>query len=131
MADELAPEDQEVDETRQLKEAVARLGASLREESERLKQDPVADLPIPAAPRTRADPRLDVLAEQLATLVELEQTSAQRADLEAELGRRRDEESRLRDEETKRLANRALIVALIAAAVAVVAVIAAAGSALT
>src|SRR3954452_14532063 len=116
MADEEVPEDQDVEEARRLKEAVARLGASLREESERLNQDTNADLPIAAAPRTRPDPRLDALADPLATLVELQETTLQRIDLEADLARKR-------DEETRQLANRALMVAVLAAVAGIVALI--------
>ncbi len=68
MPDKLAPQDPEVEEARQLKDAVARLGASLREESERLKQDEAPALPIPAAPRERPDPRIDALTGQVAAL---------------------------------------------------------------
>jgi hypothetical protein len=118
MADELAPEDQEVDETRQLKEAVARLGASLREESERLKDDTSAELPIPAAPRQRADPRLDEHAAQLASLVAVQQQVAERLEAQAGLDRER-------HEELQRLGGQARMTALVAAVIAVLALVAA------
>src|SRR5947209_17811726 len=118
MADELAPEDQEVDETRQLKEAVARLGASLREESERLKADTSAELPIPAAPRQRADPRLDEHAAQLASLVAVQQQVAERLEAQAGLDRER-------HEELQRLGGQARMTALVAAVIAVLALVAA------
>jgi hypothetical protein len=116
MADQQTPDAQDLEEARRLKDAVARLGASLREESERLHQDPVADLPIAAAPRARSDPRIDVLTEQVATLVELERASAERSALQGDL-------ARARDEETRRLVGRALAVAVTAAVLAIVAVV--------
>jgi hypothetical protein len=116
MADERAPEDQEVDETRQLKEAVARLGASLREESERLKDDTSAELPIPAAPRQRVDPRLEEHTAQLASLVDVQQQVAERLEAQAGIDLQR-------HEELQRLATRAQASALVAAIIAVVALI--------
>jgi|tagenome__1003787_1003787.scaffolds.fasta_scaffold16915687_1 hypothetical protein len=116
MADELAPEDQEVDETRQLKEAVARLGASLREESERLKDDTSGELPIPAAPRQRADPRIEEHAAQLASLVEVQQQVAERLEAQAGIDRER-------HEELQQLATRARAAAVVAAIIAVVALV--------
>src|SRR4051794_25834880 len=86
MPDERAPDDQTVEESRQLKEAVARLGASLREESERLKADEVPELPIPAAPRDRPDPRVDTLTDQVTTLVGLQEAAARQAEEDAATG---------------------------------------------
>src|SRR5262245_44878030 len=77
------PEEQDAEEARRLKEAVARLGASLREESERLHQDEAADLPIAGAPRQRPDPRLDELTAQVATIVDLQSKAVDRAEAHA------------------------------------------------
>ncbi len=101
MADKLAPQDQDVEEARQLKDAVARLGASLREESERLKQDAAPDLPLPAAPRPQADPRIDTLLEQVA----------------------KDAQGRLED--TRRLAVIGIVVVVVAVVIAIAALLAA------
>ena len=117
MADKPAPDDAEGEQSRQLKDAVARLGASLREESERLKQDPLADLPIPAAPRDRPDPRLAELGEAIGRLVQLEERAAERTAHDVEVATRQAEAAR-------RLANRALLIAGIAVAVAIVALLA-------
>jgi hypothetical protein len=123
MADKPAPQtiDADAEEQRQLKDAVARLGASLREESERIKQEPLDDLPIPAAPRDRPDPRIDALDQRLATLLDLQQQAADQASREVELARAREAVAR-------RLAVTALVVAAIAVVVAVVALIAAVAS---
>jgi hypothetical protein len=128
MADKLAPQDPEVEEARQLKDAVARLGASLREESERLKQDAAPDLPIPAAPRAQPDPRVDTLTEQVATLLGQVETLA---DLHRQAAERADRaetaaaEARARLEDTRRLAVIAVVIVGIAVVVAIAALLAA------
>ncbi len=110
--------EQSAEEERRLKEAVARLGASLREESERLSQDEVDELPIAAAPRARSDPRLEALAHEVAALVELEHTTAQRVEVEAA-------EARGRDADVRRLAVAALALGVLAVVIAVAALVAA------
>jgi hypothetical protein len=117
MADTPVPDDSEGEQARLLKNAVARLGASLREESERLKQDPLANLPISAAPRDRPDPRLVELGEAVGRLAELEERAVQQAAREVEAATRQAEAA-------QRLASRALLVAGIAVAVAIVALVA-------
>jgi hypothetical protein len=128
MADKLAPQDQEAEEARQLKDAVARLGASLREESERLKQDEAPDLPLPAAPRVKPDPRVDTLTEQVATLTaelaslaELQRQAAEQAEhLERDAA-----QARTRLEDTRRLAVIAVVMAGVAVVIAIAALLAA------
>ncbi len=128
MADKLAPQDQDVEEARQLKDAVARLGASLREESERLKQDAAPDLPLPAAPRPQADPRIDTLLEQVATLTgqveslaDLHRQAAERADRAEQAAK--DAQGRLED--TRRLAVIGIVVVVVAVVIAIAALLAA------
>ena len=128
MADKLAPQDQEAEEARQLKDAVARLGASLREESERLKQDEAPDLALPAAPRVKPDPRVDKLTEQVATLTaelaslaELQRQAAE----QAERVERDAQQARTRIEDTRRLAVIAVVVVGVAIVVAIAALLAA------
>jgi outer membrane murein-binding lipoprotein Lpp len=128
MADKLAPQDQEAEEARQLKDAVARLGASLREESERLKQDEAPDLPLPAAPRVKPDPRVDTLTEQVATLTaelaslaELQRQAVEQAEhLERDAA-----QARTRLEDTRRLAVIAVVMAGVAVVIAIAALLAA------
>lgn len=128
MADKLAPQDQEAEEARQLKDAVARLGASLREESERLKQDEAPDLPLPAAPRVKPDPRVDTLTEQVATLTaelaslaELQRQAAEQAEhLERDAT-----QARARLEDTRRLAVIAIVIVGVAVVIAIAALLAA------
>ena len=122
MADELAPQDPEVEEARQLKDAVARLGASLREESERLKQDAAPDLPLPAAPRVQPDPRVDSLVDEVATLAGQVETLA---DLHRQAVERADgtEQQAGVDRRAVADARRRAVVAVSVAVIAVVAAI--------